>query len=119
MTYSVSINQCKRFAKNLAKASSLLIAMVASTAQAIPEQCVRMPTQTNVCEHVIYKTVRNLNANSIVGDGDVYCVCLQDFSHLILPGETIEEREQQKLDIENITRILDVTEQQLLRLIRY
>ncbi|TDF34543.1 hypothetical protein EYS14_24135 [Alteromonadaceae bacterium M269] len=93
--------------------------VLSSAATAVPEQCVRLPNKDKVCEHVIYKTIRDLNAPSIVGDRDVYCVCLQDFSHLILPAQTEEEREQQALDIEDISRQLDITEQQLLRLIRY
>lgn len=105
--------------KHVAKTVTLMCCFIAGYSYAIPEQCVRMPNQTAVCEHLIYKTIRNLNADSIVGDGGVYCVCLQDFSHLILPGETDAEREQQETDIENITRVLDITEQQLLRLIRY
>jgi hypothetical protein len=119
MIYSVRINPLKHFARSLIKISALICPLIASYSYAIPEQCVRMPNQTNVCEHVIYKTVRDLNADSIVSDGDVYCVCLQDFSHLILPGETANELEKQKLEIENISRILDITEQQLLQLIRY
>ena len=106
-------------ASALLKISAGLSIALAGHAHAIPQQCVRMPDKTNVCEHVIYKTIRGLNAPSIASDRDVYCVCLQDFSHLILPGATAEERAQQALDIENITAVLDITEEQLLRLIRY
>jgi HJR/Mrr/RecB family endonuclease len=119
MTKWVKVNQREIFLRYMAKAIATILATWTGFAHAIPEQCVRMPNQTNVCEHLIYKTVKNLNADSIVGEGDLYCVCLQDFSHLILPAETASEREQQKLDIENITRVLDITEEQLLKLIRY
>lgn len=110
----------KETMNNLTKICLLLISVIfASNADAIPEQCFRMPNQNNVCEHVIYKTIKNLDAKSIVGDQDVYCVCLQDFNHLILLGTTASERELQALDIEKISKQFDITEQQLLRLIRY
>jgi hypothetical protein len=119
MIYPTGINLTKLTVKSLTRIGVLVSTLSASYVYAIPEQCVRMPNQTNVCEHVIYKTVENLNAASLPRDGDVYCVCLQDFSHLILPGATASEREQQKLEMENISRVLDITEQQLIRLIRY
>ena len=119
MTSWAKINRSNVILRRPLKILAVIFAAASGYVQAIPEQCVRMPNRTNVCEHTIYKTVRNLNAASIAGDGDLYCVCLQDFNHLILPGKTAAEREQQKLDIENITRVLDITEEQLLRLIRY
>lgn len=119
MTKHRLLHHYKASRATLLTAVSVFSLAIAGHVQAIPEQCVRMPSQTNVCEHVIYKTIRDLNAPSIAGDRDVYCVCLQDFSHLILPGTTAEERNQQAIDIENITGILDITEEQLLKLIRY
>lgn len=81
---------------------------------ALPEQCIEIPDRNYPCPHIIYKSLKKDNQEK-----ELVCVCLSDFEILITPPANDKERISQKMALKQYTAILDLTEEELLELIRY
>lgn len=109
----------KKFVSPIVSFFALMSALLSSAgAQTLPEECVQVPERTLVCPNLLYKKspidVPMIN----VQKGQIVCICMADFSDIRIPAESQLEIVDQKVTIARLAVKVNLSEQDLLTLIR-
>lgn len=96
----------------------LLLAGLTTEAYALTSMCLKAPERMNVCPHLIYKravlSVVLLNVNK----GDVICICLTDFKAFRNTATSKAKQIDQHVSFKKIAEEYQLSEQDILTLIR-
>lgn len=97
--------------------TSLVLTQFAS-AQEVPDNCVQLPERQDVCPNLLYK--KSPIDVEITGTkkGDIVCICMADFSRLRIPASSEIEKVDQQVDLSRAATKLNMSEQELIILIR-
>ena len=88
------------------------------SALALPEKCLQLPERISACPHLIYKKaivdvpLLNSKANEMI------CICLSDLGSLRLQAQGELEKIEQQVTLSRFAAKLQLTERDLLALIR-
>jgi hypothetical protein len=97
---------------------SLLFVGLTTTAYGLPSKCLQALERQNVCPHLIYKKAALPVALLDVEKGDVICICLTDFKGLRdIPVSKVGHINQ-KVTLQRLVEKHNLSEQDLLTLIR-
>ena len=84
----------------------------------VPEECVQLPERAGYCPHTLYKKspvdvpYLNIKTNEMV------CICMADFAELRIKASSEQGKIDQQVALSRAARKLDMSEQDLLTLIR-
>jgi len=98
---------------------NLLLLLFASSALALPEQCIQRPDRKTACERQFYRTANITNPDTGKKQKQVVCICMSDFESLLQQPHNQTQVVQQKMELKMLSRLLDLPEQEILELIRY
>lgn len=91
---------------------------LSSSVHAISSTCLQDPERLGNCPHLIYKKAALPVVLLNVNKGDVICICLTDFK---ASGETTANKAQQveqQISFKRVTQTYQLSEQDILMLIR-
>ncbi|QHJ12279.1 hypothetical protein FX988_02530 [Paraglaciecola mesophila] len=96
----------------------LISLLFCTTAQAVPELCLQSKARSEMCPHLLYKKSPIDIAGLSVKTGDMVCLCLSDVAGI--RGASEEELSRPKLlvSLRRLAGDWDLSESELLRLIR-
>lgn len=87
-------------------------------AQVLPEQCVQVPERTEVCPNLLYKKSPIDVPMLTIQKGQIVCICMADFAEIRIPASSQLEMVDQKVSISRLAAKVNLSEQDLLTLIR-
>ena len=87
-------------------------------AQAVPEQCLQLPERTEICDHTLYKRSPVDVPATNVKKGEMVCLCMADFLPLRIEADSEVAKIEQQVELARSAKKLNMTEQDLLTLIR-
>jgi hypothetical protein len=91
---------------------------LSSSALALPEKCLQLPERNSACPHLIYKKAKvdvpilGSKANQMI------CICLSDLGSLRMQAQGKLQEVEQQVTLSRLAAKLQLTEQDLLALIR-
>ncbi|MFT4940374.1 MAG: hypothetical protein ACI88A_003427 [Paraglaciecola sp.] len=94
------------------------ILFLSPTALALPENCLQLPERISACPHLIYKKaivdvpILGIKANQMI------CICLSDLGSLRLQAHGKLAEIEQQVTLSRLAAKLQLSEQDLLALIR-
>jgi hypothetical protein len=86
---------------------------------ALPSKCLQAPSRVNSCAHIIYKKAALAVKSVDVEKGEVICLCLTDLGALYDPAKSKVAKIDQQLTLELLLQKHQMTEQDILTLLRY
>lgn len=90
-----------------------------SFAQSLPTDCIQEPSRTSVCPRLIYKSAELPHPQTRQLETRIVCICLADFDDLLLPANNDVEQKMKEMRMKSLTAQLQITEEQLLDLVKY
>lgn len=95
-----------------------LLSVTPSVLAQVPEECLQLPERTEFCPNVLYKRspvdVPQLNIRT----NEMVCICMADFAELRIAASTEQGKIDQQVALSRAAFKLDMSEQDLLTLIR-
>lgn len=101
------------------KLISLLLTLFATSALALPEQCIQRPDRSTACERQFYRTASITDPDTGKKQKQVVCICMSDFESLLQQPQNETQVVQQRMELRMLSRLLDLPEQEILELIQY
>ena len=95
-----------------------LTCTLVSSAHAVPEQCLQLPERTEICDHTLYKRSPVDVPATNVKKGEMVCLCMADFLPLRIEADSEVAKIEQQVELSRSAKKLNMTEQDLLTLIR-
>ena len=92
--------------------------MLSFAATALSEQCLQLPQRTQACENLLYKKSPLDIPLLAVKRGQAVCLCLSDLRTVNAPQLSAVEKIDIQADWLTISRHYQLTEQQILQLLR-
>lgn len=86
---------------------------------ALPAKCLQAPSRINACPHIIYKKAALAVEAIDVKKGEVICLCLSDLAALNNTAMSEVEKIDQQVSFERLLKKYQLSEQDILTLIRY
>lgn len=88
-------------------------------ASALPAKCLQAPNRESACPHIIYKKAALSVIALDVKKGEPICLCLTDLATLDNTGMSKVEEIDQQVTFERLLKAYQLSEQDILTLIRY
>jgi hypothetical protein len=85
---------------------------------ALPEQCLQAPERSKTCPHLIYKKAKVDVPIVGVKANEMICICLSDMPSLRLEAKGQLEKINQKVALSRLAAKLQLSEENLLSLLR-
>lgn len=92
--------------------------MLSFAATALSDQCLQLPQRTQACENLLYKKSPMDVPQLAVQQGEVICLCLSDLRSASDAQLSAVEKIDIQADWLQLSRHYQLTEQQILRLLR-
>ena len=92
--------------------------MLSFAATALSEQCLQLPQRSQACENLLYKKSPIDIPLLAVKRGEAVCLCVSDLRSVNAPQLSAVEKIDIQADWLQLTRHYQLTEQQILRLVR-
>ncbi|MBU3019496.1 hypothetical protein KO519_17610 [Paraglaciecola agarilytica] len=89
-----------------------------NNAQAVPEQCLQSSARSETCPHLLYKRSPIDIAKLSVKTGEMMCLCLSDVAGMRGASEEDLSRPKLLVSLRRLAGDWDLSESELLRLIR-
>lgn len=86
---------------------------------ALPESCLQVPERTQACPHLIYKRARVDVPIITTKAKEMICICLSDLAPLRIEAQDKLGKIKQQMMLTRMAEKLQLTEDDLLSLIRY
>lgn len=87
-------------------------------AQELPTLCVQVPQREAVCPNLLYKRSPIDVGMTNTKQGEVVCICMADFAKIRRPANSQTESVNQQVALSRLAAKVDLSEQDLLTLIR-
>jgi hypothetical protein len=96
-----------------------LLAGLTTDVHALPSKCLQAPARIAVCPHLIYKKSALPVMSLDVREGEVICICLSDFKVLNNTAVDNIKKIAQQVSLMRIADKHQLSEQDILTLIKY
>ncbi|WP_339725410.1 hypothetical protein [uncultured Paraglaciecola sp.] len=96
----------------------LLFLGLTTVVQALPTKCLQTVERQSVCPHLLYKKAALPVALLDIDQGEIICICLSDLKGLIRSASSKVERIDQQVTLQRIATDYQLSEQDILKLIR-
>lgn len=87
-------------------------------AQSMPDSCLQLPKRQDVCPNLLYKKAPIAVVQTNTEAGEIMCICMSDFNSLRIDAQSSIDKINQQVDLSRAADALDISEQDLLTLIR-
>jgi hypothetical protein len=96
-----------------------LVYFLSFNVNALPTKCLQLPERKQACPHLIYKKAALPVVRLDVEKGNIICICLTDVNFLKNQTNSAVEKIDQQVTFERLTDYYQLTEQDILTLLKH